>query len=91
MSYNRAVVTLCLRVPRTIVATFMVASANLFYFTTEANKKPVGSLLLQLSSPPVAYDIVANLIAYESVNLPCVQAAAPASQGASMPQEVAPV
>lgn len=49
VSYNRAVITLCPRVPCTIVATFMVASVNLFYFMTEASKKPVGSLLLQLS------------------------------------------
>lgn len=64
----------------------MVTSANLFCFMTEASKKPAGSS----ADHQWQTTAVANLIAYESMNLPCVQAAAPASQGVSMSREAAP-
>lgn len=69
-----------------IVATFVVTSGNFFYFVTEAGKKPVGSS----AHHQWQNNTLANLIPYETMNLPCVQAAAPASQGVSMPQEMAP-
>lgn len=64
----------------------MVTSAKLFYFVTEASKKPVGSS----AGHQWENNAVANFMAYESMNLPCVQATAPTSRVVSMPQEAAP-
>lgn len=47
------------------VATFMVTSASLFYFVTEASKKPAGSS----ADHQWQNNAMANMVAYESMNL----------------------